>query len=1145
VETNPPLPTCGGVFPVVADAWVDNLSPDSNFGTAPALTIALDASSDRRALLAFDLSALGPDPLYISEAVLELPVQLANNIPSGELIEALSLGAAWDENSVTFNSAPPGLVSFGRGGTYLDDNILRLDLTALVTHWHNQQISEHSLALYSAADGLDVILNSRENGDGPRLVVNCAPVPVTNVGDLSLVDDAQETGWSRLVIASSTPLSMQMINGAIIQATFDLTPPAGLGADALDIANWFLLEYADLLVGSLSPDYAWQLKRRSEDGLTLFFRLTYQGVPVYPSDMGVRVEQNGHITGLSGSYRFLTGLKAVAFLEAQMAETLARTAFDPQATTTGETQLRFFLPELAGGGLLGVPESAPDAPADAQANASLSAVFQPPALLEPAQRLPSISEVVNSRPAWLAWQVSLRGPAGERTVFVDAHSGLVLYQEAQQYEGYDLDLENVAGVPADRLCYFSNNNISADFDQEARMVSDNFFRTYLWFVYNFGRDSYDGDGEQIEANIHHIFPGVPNASYDRVCDLFKFQDGMGDIDIVIHEYMHGVVNAEFDTHDNGISAALNESLADTFAAFADIDLFVPGESPGGDWLIGEDSIEGEVRSMADPPSLTPTDCEGRTIYDPDRMSQYRIVSCDGNGTHINAGIPNKLAFLITTGGSFNGQNVTGLGLVKAKRLYYNVLTNRLGDYADFWSLKDALTAEIKALHNSQPGTYTLNNVCQVLRALEAVELGPGDEDCNGLEDSLQDSDGDDVPDAWPNGVKYDNCPNTRNVSQRDLPDRDRVGDACDDDDDGDNVPDDIDNCLGLRNDDQKDADNDDIGNACDDDYDGDGWYNTEDNCRTDPNPLQGNHDTDRYGDACDLDADNDRICNAGGSIRGGFEGVPSLGCQPGAGNVIWSPLTPADNCPIHYNPGQGDADMDLLGNACDLCPLISSRDNDDPDKDKRANPCDDDDDGDFVLDANPDGSPLDNCRLVKNLDQADLDKDGVGLACDADELERFRRGLEVIDKVRFPPSGVLRMPIPVCPGCVQGGLPFNFKTILNVQLGVDANLRITDNRGMVVGKGLLQGGALQFGFRPQAFAVPPLMTPKLPLGASLQTPAESASSIPADQAIYYLEIYPLPGQDLSGEIDFGLTATGEIVEPSVPLQALFLPLVRR
>ncbi|MDH5389217.1 MAG: FG-GAP-like repeat-containing protein [Gammaproteobacteria bacterium] len=206
------------------------------------------------------------------------------------------------------------------------------------------------------------------------------------------------------------------------------------------------------------------------------------------------------------------------------------------------------------------------------------------------------------------------------------------------------------------------------------------------------------------------------------------------------------------------------------------------------------------------------------------------------------------------------------------------------------------------------------------------------------------------------------------------------------DTDGDGVLDIIDNCPAIQNgvaqDNQLDTDADGTGNACDPDDDNDNVLDGSDLFPTDATESA-DFDGDGTGDNADTDDDNDGMSDA-------FETLYSLDSKNAAdatGDADGDGVTNLDEYLAGTNPNvinsdTIDTDLDGVKDFIDNCPAVANgvaEDNQlDTDGDSVGNACDPDDDNDSILDAS-DLFPLDTTE------SADFDGDGIGNNADTDD----------------------------------------------------------------------------------------------------------------------------------------------------------------
>jgi hypothetical protein len=134
------------------------------------------------------------------------------------------------------------------------------------------------------------------------------------------------------------------------------------------------------------------------------------------------------------------------------------------------------------------------------------------------------------------------------------------------------------------------------------------------------------------------------------------------------------------------------------------------------WQLGEDlpPATGVVRDMQDPTTFGDPDRTGSIFYTADEDE------VDSGGVHSNSGVNNKAAYLMTDGGSFNSQTITGLGAAKVGQIYYKVETSLLTSASDYQDLGDALQAACTSLIGAHG--ITSNDCDQVRKAVLATEM---------------------------------------------------------------------------------------------------------------------------------------------------------------------------------------------------------------------------------------------------------------------------------------------------------------------------------------------------------------------------------------------------------------------------------------
>jgi bacillolysin len=456
----------------------------------------------------------------------------------------------------------------------------------------------------------------------------------------------------------------------------------GVGASPEEAARGFLATYG-VLFGLKDPfSELTVMKEGMLEGDLAFvrFQQTYQGVPIVAGELIVQVNAGRNIVSANG-------------------EILPDLDLNINPTITFEMAHQAALEEV--GKEYGLSM------ADLTASKPELWIFNPALLGGPRPRFNT-----------LVWRTEVI-PVGQAPirefVLVDAQRGGVILHfnqidTARNRQTYTAN--NGYSLPGTLVCNESNPTCSGG---DAHAVAAHRYAgdTYNYYWNTHGRDSIDNAGMTLISTVHY---GSDFANAGWTGTQMVYGDAYGfplADDVVAHELTHGVTQYESNLFYYYQSGAINESLSDVWGEFVDLTNGAGNDSSGVRWLLGEDITGmGAIRSMQNPPAFGAPDRMTSTYYD--------TGDSDNGGVHTNSGINNKAAYLLTDGGTFNAQTVTGLGITKVVKIYYRAQTSLLTSGSDYADLYDTLYQACLDLVGTSGIT---TGDCQEVRdATNAVEM---------------------------------------------------------------------------------------------------------------------------------------------------------------------------------------------------------------------------------------------------------------------------------------------------------------------------------------------------------------------------------------------------------------------------------------
>ena len=252
--------------------------------------------------------------------------------------------------------------------------------------------------------------------------------------------------------------------------------------------------------------------------------------------------------------------------------------------------------------------------------------------------------------------------------------------------------------------------------------------TYDYFHEKFNRHGIDNDDLELRVELDPYFVGAEWCGEGADHDLLHLglinNNYSATLDIVGHEYTHGVISCEANLVYEKEPGALNESFADIFGTMVEKNI----ESSTWNWTIGEDVYTNDyLRSMSNPHAKYQPSIYLSDGYWIDVTNCTPTGGQDGNdycGVHTNSGVQNYWFYMLSHGDTQNGITVTGIGENVAALIAYWNLKYYLTEQSGYLAARNGSILSAAVLYGQ-----CSNQCIQTTNAWAAVGVGEPADPC--------------------------------------------------------------------------------------------------------------------------------------------------------------------------------------------------------------------------------------------------------------------------------------------------------------------------------------------------------------------------------------------------------------------------------